>query len=98
MNTSSPKIRRTRAQWTELLKQYRASGQTQTAFCEAHRVPISSFTRALRRARDAPGDTLTDDDFVPVSLEELPSTVTSQTVWDIELSLGADVVLRLRRS
>ena len=96
--TTSHKQRRTRAQWSELLRRYRTSGQSQIAFCNAHDVPISSFTTALRRARDAQGEGVVQAPFASVVLDEVNRADVSGQRWDIELSLGADVVLRLRRS
>ena len=87
------RTQRSRAQWSALLERYRDSTLTQTAFCEAHGLAISSFTRALHRERNA---AVHSDAFVPVLVDNAgePSEAPQ---WDLELTLGAGIVLRMRR-
>jgi hypothetical protein len=93
-NTS--RTQRNRAQWSALLGRYRDSALTQTAFCEAHGLAISSFTRALRRERDAAVHSEHHDAFVPV-LVDSAGEPSEAPQWDLELTLGAGIVLRMRR-
>jgi hypothetical protein len=92
----TPRTQRTRAQWSELLGQYRASAVTQTAFCEAHGLAISSFTTALSRERKAPAQSENRDAFIPVLVDSAGEAFEA-TDWEFELTLGAGVVLRIRR-
>ena len=92
----TPRTQRTRAQWSELLGQYRDSAVTQTAFCEAHGLAISSFTSALRRERNTPVQSEKRDAFIPV-LVDSAGEASEATDWEFELTLGAGVVLRIRR-
>ena len=92
----TPRTQRTRTQWSALLGQYRDSALTQTAFCEAHGLAISSFTTALRRERKAPVQSENRDAFIPV-LVDSAGEASEVTDWEFELTLGAGVVLRMRR-
>ena len=87
--------RRTRAQWSALIKQYGDSAQTQTAFCAARGLAISSFTTALRREREDSVGVEHAQSFVPVMVDSAPE-LTHSSAWDVELTLGAGVVLRIR--
>ena len=93
---TSSRTQRSRAQWSALLERYRDSALTQTAFCEAHGLAISSFTRALRRERNAPEHSEDHDAFVPMLVDNAgePSEAPQ---WELELTLGAGFVLRMRR-
>ena len=88
-------LRRTRAQWSALIAQYNDSALTQTAFCDARGLAISSFTRALRRERNAHSDIRHADAFVPVLMDGARQHGES-SAWDVELTLGTGVVLRIR--
>ncbi len=94
-NRNSGAVRRTESQWSALLEQHRQSGLTQVAFCEAHGLAISSFTSALRRAREVGFDVARANAFVPVLVEGVAEHVSS-SVRDVELTLGAGIVLRIR--
>ena len=87
--------RRTRAQWAALLEEYKDSKLTQTAFCSARDLAVSSFTGALRRAREDQVDVRSAGTFVPVVLSNTVEAAQS-SVWDVELTLGAGIVLRIR--
>ena len=87
--------RRTQAQWSALLEQYGESAQTQTAFCAARGLAISSFTSALRRARAGGVDGAPANAFVPVAVDSV-AHLTPSSAWDVELTLGAGIVLRIR--
>ena len=89
--------RRPRAQWSALLERYHDSDLTQTAFCEAHGLAISSFTTALRRERKARAPSEHHDAFVPVLVDSAGEPCEAPD-WDLELTLGAGIVLRMRRA
>ncbi|MFT4561001.1 MAG: hypothetical protein ACI9BW_000739 [Gammaproteobacteria bacterium] len=90
-------MRRTRRQWSALIEQYAQSAQTQTAFCASRGLPISSFTSALRRARESGEDITNANAFVPVLVDSMVQS-TPPSAWDVELTLGAGIVLRIRAS
>ena len=87
--------RRTPAQWSTLLEQYGQSAQTQAAFCTSRGLPISSFTSALRRARESGADASPGNAFVAVEVEHA-AYAPRTSAWDVELTLGAGIVLRIR--
>ena len=93
--TGGRAARRTREQWSKILEQYGESAQTQAAFCVAHDLTISSFTRALRRAREGGIDVTVTNAFVPVMVDSV-APLTPSSAWDVELTLGAGIVLRIR--
>ena len=88
--------RRSRAQWSTLIAQYRGSALTQKAFCSTRGLAISSFSKALREAREESADTERSPAFVPVSVDSAVHHVEPSSTWDVELNLGAGIVLRVR--
>ena len=90
---SDPKTKRTRRsreQWRQLLDEHAASGQTQTAFCQAKGLCLASFQNWKRKLA------VTEEASQPwVELGTLDQAAGSG--WDIELDLGNGVCLRLRR-
>jgi len=56
---------------------------------------ISSFTKALRREREDSVPVGRAQAFVPVLVDSAPELAQSPA-WDVELTLGAGVVLRIR--
>ena len=87
--------RRTQAQWCVLLEQYSGSGQPQTAFRSSRGIAISSFTGALRRAREEQVEVDNARTLVSLVLSDTVEEARS-LVWDAELTLGAGVVLPIR--
>lgn len=89
------RIRRSEVQWRELVARFEASGQSRAAFCAEQGVVASSFARWWQRLRPAarPETALVAD---PVFVE-LAAERDGVTHWDVELELGAGMVLRLRR-
>ncbi len=96
-------VRRSEAQWRSLMTEFETSGISQHAFCARHGLAKSTFElwrRKLREARTA--DAI---DIRPEALfVELSAPVTDRAeappaapAWEVELDLGAGVVLRLRR-
>ena len=87
-------IRRSEDEWRELLAQFERSGQTQEQFCTDHDLVLSTFARwrhnLSERAMDEP---IAERGAMFV---ELASEHPEQR-WDLELDLGAGMVLRLRR-
>ena len=90
-------IRRSAEQWREIQQRFEHSGQTQAAFCSAEGLALSTFT-LWRRKLGSSRNMITNNDaamFVALPDSNIP---VSTTLWDVELQLGADVVLRLRRT
>ena len=91
-------IRRSAEQWQEIQQRFEHSGQTQAAFCAAEGLVLSTFT-LWRRKLASSREMVTNNDaamFVALPDNDIPSPSSSTTLWDVELQLGADVVLRLR--
>ena len=89
------KIRRTREQWRSIMADFEQSDLGGEAYCHRHGLAYSSFAkwRSLLRQEALPGDE-------PISFIQLPNTLNSlsdsTTGWDIELDLGAGVLIRLK--
>ena len=90
-------IRRSAEQWQEILQRFEHSSQTQPAFCAAEGLALSTFSLWRRKLNSSRGMIPNNDAamFVALPGSNIP---VSTTLWDVELQLGADVVLRLRRA
>jgi len=90
--STTPRKRRSRAEWEQLMASYEVSGETQREFCDQHHVAYSSFCYWRKRLRIP----ATNESTLP-SLIELPAPVADEArLWRIELDLGAGIVLRIR--
>ena len=90
MTRSRPRrVRRTRAEWQQLIEEQAASGQSQTAFCAAHSLSVTNFQNWKSRLKKE----ATDASWIEV--EAVPTPLSSD--WEIELALGGGMTLRLRR-
>jgi hypothetical protein len=95
-STNATKQRRTHrseAAWRELFTQFERSGQTRERFCAEQGLALRSFSQwrqKLRQASHSPAAVAEDALFVELAAEAEPC-------WDVELELGAGVVLRIRR-
>ena len=89
--------RRTSDQWQELFDRFARSGLTREQFCRKQGVSLSSFDRWRTKLRK--GTPIASPISEPPLFAELtaPPAATTSPTWDIELQLGADVFLRLRR-
>ena len=81
--------RRTKAQWTEILRRYEESGLSSRQFCSREGLPLSSFQRWRGRINRAPMA-----DFVDLTPPS-PSESLSST-WALEVSLPNGVCLQFR--
>jgi hypothetical protein len=90
MNGNTPqRIRRSRDQWQQLISEQAASDMTQSAFCRARSLSLASFQNWKRRlAAETPAEPW-------VELGTLSQA--GGPGWDIELTLGDGICLRLRR-
>ena len=91
--TKQRRVRRSEAEWRELFARYDQSGQAREQFCAEQGVVLSSFTRWWQKLRAASRNPLAaaqEAVFVELTSEAAPH-------WDVELQLGAGVMLRLRQ-
>ena len=95
--TRRRRARRSRDQWRELLRRFEHSGQSGEDFCREHGLTLSRFAHWRRRlAEPASGRGAVTGSPLFVELGP-PQTGASGGSWDVELELGAGVILRLRR-
>ena len=103
-STPQPKLKRrvrttrTQDQWKALLEAFADSGITRSAFCKKHQIATSSLYRWQQLFAEQSGGA---SDFIDVTqpLASAPGSRPDQTHdnnWQVELELGAGVVLRLR--
>jgi len=91
------RIKRSPAQKQALVEEFNASGLTKTAFCKHHGIATSCLSR-WQKALSPESST---GDFVDitesVSAAALPRPAAEECPrWQVELELGAGVVLRVR--
>ena len=87
------RIRRSRAEWQDIIKAWQTSQLAARQFCAEHNIPYASFCnwrRKLSQANEAGSDTENFFELLPVN--EPPATG-----WRITLKLGGDVELVLSR-
>jgi hypothetical protein len=101
MATTKRRARRGRAQWQGLLERAAHSPLSIAAFCRGEDVSTASFYSWRKRLGAAtPGGAVAEgaaEDGAFLELGVLGSEAAGPVPWDIELELGAGVVLRLRR-
>ena len=87
--SSSSRKRRSKAQWTEILRQFESSGLSSSEFCRREGLASSSFQRWRRRL-----DRKRATEFV----ELLPAAVHSEPPlgWSLDVALPNGVCLRFR--
>jgi len=99
------RARHTAAQWRKLIERFDRSGQTRGNFCAAHGLALSTFDLWRRKLGEAqaPADEAHPESlFVELTNATEPAGLSRTAVgagaWEVELELGAGVVLRLRRA
>ena len=90
--------RHTAAQWQELVERFEREGQTRGRFCAAHGLALSTFDLWRRKLCGAPAVREELPGALFVELSDAPVTETGAVSWEVELELGAGVVLRVRRA
>jgi hypothetical protein len=90
MNESTKRrIRRTGDEWRRLIDEQADSGLTQSTFCQANGLRLSSFQNWKHRlAAEVP-----TEPWVELGMLDRPAGMG----WDNELELGEGICLRLRR-
>ena len=101
--------RRSAREWRALVRTQSRGDETRTQFCARHGVALSTFDwwrRRLRTESDAPAAPrvlpAVSGGATPLFVELAPHATPAPMAatapsWEIELDLGAGVVLRLRR-
>ena len=98
------RARRTAAQWQKLIERFEGSGQTRGEFCAVNGLALSTFDLWRRKLHATP--TAVEEERPEALFVELAHPAQTQTSptspgtggWEVELELGAGVVLRLRRA
>ena len=96
--------RRSAAQWRKLIERFDRSGQTRSNFCAANGLALSTFDlwrRKLGETQAAADEAHPESLFVELTNPTEPAgprTAAETGAWEVELELGAGVVLRLRRA
>ena len=99
MSKGAKRVRRSPAQWQRLIAEQADSELTQSAFCRARGISPASLKYWKRRLA-APSARIVDvsgPGFVELTAEVAEEAMTGGHAWDVELDLGTDMVLRLRR-
>lgn len=94
---SKTRRHRTREEWVGIIHDQGESGLSQRAFCERHGITLSSFHNAKARLRSNVLVPVTQPAFLGVTVDEA-CEASSAPAWEVELSLGGGVVLRVRRT
>jgi len=84
----SKRTRRTREEWQVLVNHYDA-GSDLSAYCKQAGITVNRFQIWQRRFNQT--------GFVEVPFSSTPETESDSPHWDIELTLGKDITLRMRR-
>ena len=98
------RARRTAAQWRKLIERFDRSGQSRGKFCAANGLALSTFDLWRRKLGEtqAPADEAHPESlFVELTNATEPAGSRAPVeagAWEVELELGAGVVLRLRRA
>ncbi len=82
---------RSEAEWEELMAAFGRWDGSQASFCESRGVPVKTF-QSWRRRRGLTGGAASG------GTGGSGGAVAAEPGWDVELSLGGGVTLRLRRS
>jgi len=90
------RVQRTRGQWKSLVDELTTSGLTKTAFCKKKGIATSCLYRwqQVFAGQSAASDFV--DITEPVAAVTSPPPVADNADWQVELELGAGMVLRLR--
>ena len=97
VTTNRSQIRRSPEQWRGLFSRFEQSGQTRERFCAEHGLALSSFDRWRNKLRhDLPGSEAAVGEALFVELTP-DAESSARSTWDVELQLGAGMVLRVRR-
>lgn len=90
-------VKRSPEQWQQIMDDYERNDENQADYCKRHALSPSTFHgwRARVTKTDAIKPTSKTTDFIELAS---PSQAAIQSYWDLELHLGAGVVLRINRA
>lgn len=99
------RTKRSAHEWRALLGAHKRSGETRRGFCARHGIALSTFDWWRRRVHAEDGGVAPASHgepgasalFVELSAPSQIRSEPATSAWDVELELGAGVVLRLRR-
>ena len=97
MATGKRRARRSRARWQGLIERAAHSPLSDTEFCNTEGVSTASFYSWRKRLEALPPGGAAAEDATFLELGVLGGEAAGPSPWDIELELGAGMVLRLRR-
>jgi len=98
MNTGKGrKVRRSAAQWREIISRFEASGRSCHAFCVAEGLSQKTLRRWQRKF-SLSGEQVRAGEATGKGFVELADTPAISPAWDVEVDLGHGVVVRLRRA
>ena len=89
--TPTKSIRRSQAQWQELIEQWQQSQLSAAAFCQSHGIGYASFCQWRKRLSQQPDPSPHQPAFIDLS--SLGST--NKAGWHIVLNLGDGISLTL---
>ena len=93
------RARRNAAQWRELVDRYEREGRGREGFCAAHGLALSTlFDLWRRKLRGAPAVREAEPKALFVELSNPAVPNPGAGFWEVELELGAGMVLRVRRA
>lgn len=86
--------------WQEQINQWKSSNLTQVEFCHQNGLAISTFHKWQKKLRaEEPPEQQLPEPFIEFPVDSLSSPVPEpDQQWDIELSLGNGITLRMRQS
>lgn len=91
------RVNRSRAQWKSLVEKFNTSGLTKTAFCKRHDIATSCLYRWQKvLAEETTQDTFVDITEPVATAKNIDLAPENRNHWEVELELGADVILRVR--
>jgi len=92
---SNGRVRRTEAEWREVLSRWKTSRLTAREFCRKESIQATSFHRWQQRLSGSSGH----DEFIPVvaaSTSISTPTTSSTSSWTVEVTLPNGVQLRFQ--
>jgi hypothetical protein len=98
MKTTSHSVRRSADHWQALVEQFEQSGLSAMQFCQEHQLGYASFCQWRRRLADEGAAQATGSKTAAEFVDLSALGAASTGGWQIVLSLGGGVELRLSRT
>lgn len=93
--TKSKKIRRSKAQWQDIIEEFEKSGQSGQDFCRNKGLAESSFYKWHSLLKNQSEKTQSTPSFLEIT-PAVSNTANPAQNWTVELSIGRDVIVRIR--